>query len=155
MRVSNYYNNNSPLQDLTRSKLETGSNIFIGGKYRAHTSFLDMLQSLIRFDSIRFVCEVNGVINEIKLGMGNTNDYYDALKFLTGQQDERPKVNKFNIQASTVQDRLLSSTSVSEEERPFKDVFVLTNGKKFSFASGDEHCFNGIGQYAYFYVEVK
>ena len=156
MRVSNYHNNNDPVMELTRSILETGSDLIIGGNSRAHTSFLDMLESLIHFDRIRYVCmDNNGLEHKMTLSNVNANAYYDAMKFLLGRLNDRPVVNKFSIDADTVQDRLLTSTAASTEERSFKDVFILTNGEKFSFASGDEHCFNGVGQFTYFYVEVK
>ncbi|XP_066911116.1 uncharacterized protein [Clytia hemisphaerica] len=156
-RVSNYNNTEEPVQELTRATLETSSNVVIDGKYRAHTSFLNMLESLIHFDKIRFICEDDsGTTHSMSLSPVNSNDYYHVILFLLGRQTDRPRANKFGISLpNVVQDSLLSSASVPEEKRSFKDVFVLTTGEKFSFETGDENCFNGHGNYNYFLVEVR
>jgi len=86
-------------------------------------------------------------------------DCRDTRDYFIDESNDRPPCTCLstagNFACEDIEDKLLSSTNVTLNERPYKDVVVLKNGTRFSFTDNHAECFQGKDNYNRFRVAVK
>ena len=144
-----------PPQIVTSNHLMDGLEMNSGNRF-VDASFLKLFHKLIQFDYLYFSCfSVSG-------GHYGANNIYGieegtaVRKYFSNELQNRPSCNSSltTTECSSFKDRLFSSNDVTDgNERPYKDIFILEGGGKFSMS--EPNCFGGEHDYIVLDLEIS
>ena len=137
----------SPTRLITSDDLEDGLEICTGNR-KVDTSFLHLLLKLIPFISLRHECTSSSGNKYFFYNTASTGQpQRDIRNYFTNNTNDRPTCNGISPQSSfncdEMDDGLISSNNVTVAERAYKDIVVLTNGRRMSMADDNQECFEG------------
>jgi len=132
------------------------------GNLKVDTSFLNLFFKLVRFEVIVFKCQLlNGETYSLYNRISARQDCRDIRDYFINENNDRPPCTclviaaENNFACEDTEDELISSTNVTLNERPYKDIVVLKNGTRFSLTDNHTECFQGKDNYNWFGVDVK
>ena len=150
----------SPTKIFTRKDLETAGFISCSGNRMVDTSFLNLFFKLVQFATIEYQCKNwDNRIIVMKTPITVDPSCLAIRDYFANVTSTRPSCNCFDtaneIGCNEVEDELMSSTSVTVNERVYKDVMVLKDGSRFSMDDEQPECFQGGENFKMYLVYVK
>jgi len=151
----------SPTRLLTSDDLNDGLQM-CSGNQKVDTSFMNLLFKLVRFEFLYFKCQsLNAKMYYIFNRISTRADCLPIRKYFIDENNDRPACtclvisSENEIACEDIEDELMSSTNVTLNERPYKDIVVLKNGTRFSLTDNHTECFHGKDNYNFFNMAVK
>ena len=147
----------SPRNILTSDDLQDGLDICTGDRM-VDLSFLHLFYKLIAFTRTTFKCWSKNVGTLTVTNHESTaKDCFDIRDYFANITSDRPKCTCIagNFRCRDVKNGLLSSNEVAGDDRAYKDVVVLDDGRRMSMEEHHEECFGEKGGNILFLFFVK